>query len=252
MTLPLPHRPRRAPSTASSPTLALAGAFIVTLLALCALLPQNAYAQTTPRAIAIIGTERVGGALARLWARAGHDVLLAAPRPSTHFHLAADIGARTGTLTEAIEFGDVIVLATPYRALARISEEHGAQLAGRIVLDATHPQPHRDGELAVAARASGTAVVSARLLPDARLVRGFSSVPATRLLSEAHREAPRVGIPFATDDALAADTVGQLVRDAGFDAVHVGALAHARAFDPGTPLFGRALSAARIRHTLGQ
>jgi 8-hydroxy-5-deazaflavin:NADPH oxidoreductase len=44
---------------------------------------------------------------------------------------------------------------------------------------------------------------------------------------------------------------GRLVRDAGFDPVIVGALAEARRFDAGTPVFNTGMSGPEVRQTLG-
>ena len=69
--------------------------------------------------------------------------------------------------------------------------------------------------------------------------------------AEAHRAGERIAIPLAGDDAEALRTAERLVGDAGFEPVVVGSLARAKEFDPGTPVFGRALTAAELRRGLG-
>jgi predicted dinucleotide-binding enzyme len=105
--------------------------------------------------------------------------------------------------------------------------------------------------MALEARAKGTGFASPRLLPGARLVRAFNSVGSASLQSEAHRPGERIAIPLAADDPVALQTAARLVRDAGFEPVAVGPLARAKEFDPGTAVFGRALTAAELRRGLG-
>ena len=55
----------------------------------------------------------------------------------------------------------------------------------------------------------------------------------------------------AADDAAALQVAVRLVQDAGFEPVVVGGLARAKDFDAGTPIFGKAMTAAEVRRTLG-
>jgi len=52
-------------------------------------------------------------------------------------------------------------------------------------------------------------------------------------------------------DAAALRIAVRLVQDAGFEPVVVGGLARAKDFDYGTPIFGRPMTAAEVRRTLG-
>src|SRR5687768_4298432 len=80
--------------------LELAGAFAVAAVAGGA---RTAGAQTNPLRIGIIGTGRIGGALARHWTRAGHEVLMSSRHPDELRPLAKELGprARVGTPREA-------------------------------------------------------------------------------------------------------------------------------------------------------
>jgi len=203
--------------------------------------------------IGVIGSGRVGGTVGELWAKAGHEIMFSSLDLEFDKALAARLGAgvRAGTPREAAAFGEVLLISVPYAALPQIGRDLGSLLKDKIVLATCTPIPARDGDMAVAARAKGTGVASPEFLPGARLVRAFNSVGYTSLRSEAHRSGERVAIPLAADDATALRTAEQLVRDAGFEPVAVGPLARARDFDAGTPVFGRALTAAELRRELG-
>jgi predicted dinucleotide-binding enzyme len=230
--------------------LRVAAAAVAGSMALAAL----AAGETTGKLkIGVIGSGRVGGTLGELWVKSGHEVMFSSLDLEHDKALAARIGsgARAGTTREAAAFGEVLFFAVPYTALPPLGRDLGEYLKGKIVLDASNPVPARDGDMAVEAKAKGTGVASPQFLPGARLVRAFNCVGYTRMQSEAHRAGERVGIPLAADDAAALQVAQRLVRDAGFEPVVVGPLARAREFDHGTPIFGKALTAAEVRQALG-
>jgi hypothetical protein len=203
--------------------------------------------------IGIIWAGRIGGTLGQLWAKAGHEVLLSSRHPERLKDLAQRLGpkARAGTPREAAMFGKVVLVSVPYGALPQVGRDYAAELKGKVVLDTGNPYPTRDGEMANAARAKGTGVASAELLPGVRLVRAFNSLPHYELRSEAHRKGERVGVPLAGDNQQALEIAARLVEDAGFEPVVVGPLARAKEFDVGTAVYGRALTARELRRGLG-
>ena len=234
------QRARRAFLLAAAGALALAGGL------------RGATAAGRKWKIGIIGAGRIGGALGELWAQAGHEVFLSSRHPERLAELAASIGpaARTGLPREAAAFGEVVLIAVPYGALPQIGRDYASELHGKIVLETGNPQPVRDGDMANAARAEGTGTASARFLPGTRLVRAFSTVPHFHLKIRAQRNGERIAIPLAADDAEALAVAAQLVEDAGFEPVVVGALARAREFDIGSEVFARALTARELRQAL--
>jgi len=205
-----------------------------------------------PLAIGIIGSGRIGGTLGELWAKAGYPVMFSSLDLEHDKQLAASVGAgaQAGTPQQAAAFGQVLLISVPYSALPQIGRDLGASIKGKIVLDTSNPVQARDGDMAVGARAKGTGVASAEYLPGARLVRAFNSVGYSSLRSGAHRSGERIGIPLAADDAEALQVAVRLVEAAGFEPVVVGPLGKAKEFDVGTPVFGKALTAAELRKAL--
>jgi predicted dinucleotide-binding enzyme len=153
--------------------------------------------------------------------------------------LAADIGknARAGTPQEAAAFGEVLVFAVPYGALPELGKRLAGSIKGKVVIDACNPFPQRDGEIANRARERGAGLVSAELLPGARIVRAFNAVGAARMAA-AHEQPGRIGMPIAGDDKQAIDIASRLIREIGFEPVLVGGLAMGKYLMPGTPLAG--------------
>lgn len=219
-----------------------------------ALIGPAAYAQTPrPTRIGIIGAGNIGGTLAGFWVKAGHEVMLSSRHPENLKGLVEGLGpkARAGTPAEAIAFGDVVLVAVPYKAYPQLAQEHGEAWKGKIVIDAGNATQARDGEVYAEVLANGIAAVSAKYLAGARVVRAFNAANYKVFAKNAHREGGRMAIPIAGDDRQALDTVAALVRDAGFDPVAVGPLAKANGFAMGSPGFGLDLTAPELGARLG-
>jgi 8-hydroxy-5-deazaflavin:NADPH oxidoreductase len=200
--------------------------------------------------IGIIGSGKIGGTLGELWAKAGYDVMFSSLDLEHDKQLAAKTGGKAGTPAQAASYGEVLLVSVPYKALGQIGHDYESSIKGKVVLDTSNPIESRDGEMAVAAREKGTGVASAELLKGARIVRAFNSVGYARLQSEHHRDGDRIAIPLAADDKHALEVAIKLVKDAGFEPLVVGGLATAKTFDVGTPVFGKALTAAELRSAL--
>lgn len=191
--------------------------------------------------IGTIGSGRIGGTLGEIWLQAGHEVMFSSRHLDEDRALAARLGgkASAGTPQEAAAFGEVVLMAVPYRALPQVGRDLAAQLKDKPVIDACNPFVHRDGEIASWARKKGAGLASAELMPGALLVRAFNAISYARLPDIASRsEGERPGMPMAGNDEKAIAVVSRLVRDAGFEPVLVGDLAFGRHLVPGTPLAG--------------
>lgn len=203
--------------------------------------------------IGIIGTGQIGGTLAELWAKAGHELVISSRHPEQLRDLAERLGpkVRAGSPREAAAFGEAVLVSVPYGAFPQVGRDYARELKGKVVLDPGNPYPSRDGEMAYEARKKGTGVADAEFFPGVRLVRAFNSLPHWELKSEAHRAGEKAAIPLAADDDEALKIAQRLVRDAGFEPVVVGGLSRAREFDVGTAVYGRAHTARELREALG-
>src|SRR5258706_10597777 len=125
-------------------------AFLSVILA-AAVLP--AFAQSKPMKIGVIGSGRIGSTIGGLWVKAGHEVMFSDRDPEAVKRAIDGLGprARSGSVAEAVAFGDAILIAVPYLALPAIRDQVGDQLKGKVVVDPNNPVPSGDGDMAVGA-----------------------------------------------------------------------------------------------------
>jgi 8-hydroxy-5-deazaflavin:NADPH oxidoreductase len=224
--------------------LRLAGAALGLAATGLAIAPRPARAQTTPPLkIGIIGAGREGSALGTLLAKAGHPVMFSSRHPDDLKSLVAGIGpmAQAGTVEQAVDFGDVVAIIVPYTAMQQIGKDYATALAAKaLVLDVSNPIQARDGADIVkwVAEQGGAGLATAKVLPGAKLVRGFNAIGAGKLTADAHRPGDPVGVPIAGDDPKAIAIASALAKEIGFEPVLVGGLPMGKYLVPGTPLAG--------------
>jgi predicted dinucleotide-binding enzyme len=200
------------------------------------------FAQAGAMKIGFIGSGREGGALGTLFAKLGHPVMFSSRHPNELKPLVAAAGpnARAGTTSEAVAFGEIIVLAVPYTAVEQIGKDFGSKLAEKpLIIDVSNPTPRRDGEEFANQVASngGAGLVTAKLLTSTRVVRAFNAINFAQLDRLAHQQ-EKIGVPIAGNDPKAIDLANRLIREAGFEPVLIGDLAKGKYLVPGTAVGG--------------
>jgi predicted dinucleotide-binding enzyme len=203
--------------------------------------------------IGIIGSGNIGGTAARLFAKAGHDVAVSNSRgPESLKSLVASIGgkARAATVEEAVAFGDVVLLALPWRDRRELPP--AARFAGKIVIDATNPYTP-DGKIDDLGASSSSEEV-ARQLPGTRLVKAFNTIYFKHLASRGRADLPipeRHPIFLAGDDAEAKAAVSRLIEEIGFAPMDTGSLAvGGRRQQPGSEIYNQPMTAADAQKIL--
>ncbi|HEX2739281.1 MAG TPA: NADPH-dependent F420 reductase [Rubrobacter sp.] len=201
--------------------------------------------------IAVIGAGRIGANAARLFARAGHEVVISNSRsPETLSGIVEEIGNDTqaATVEEAADFGDVVLEAIPF---GRFEELPANRLEGKIVIDASNYYPHRDGEIDLDGLTSSEAV--ARHLSGARVVKAFNTMHYERLANEGRPGFPveqRQVIFVAGDDEEAKGIVSRLIEEIGFSPIDTGSLKESHRQEPGAPIHNNPMTPERARAML--
>ncbi len=165
--------------------------------------------------IGIIGDGNVGGALARGLKRVGHEVRA--------------VGKDPGAIREAASWAEIVLLAVPFGAIDDVVKVAGDAFAGKTVVDVTNALD-ANMSLAVGFTTSGAEELQKKL-PKARVVKAFNTVFAQHMDSGRLGDQPLTAF-VAADDATAKQTVLELARGIGFDAVDAGPLKSARQLEP--------------------
>lgn len=228
--------------------------FIAAVLLITATpLSANAQSEGGKIKIGIIGAGHIGSTIGGLWVKAGHPVLFSSRHPEELKSLVETVGplAKAGSVEDALDFGQVIFIAVPYKAIPELAQNYGAKFAGKIVIDPANAVARRDGEdLLAETKEKGIGVTTEAYLKGSHVVRAFNSMSYTNFTKEAHRSGDLMAIPMAGDDPHAVEVASQLVGDAGFDPVVV-PLQRAQEFAQGGPLYGQQLTAKELRDRFG-
>jgi hypothetical protein len=203
--------------------------------------------------IGIIGSGHIGGTLAKLWGRAGHQVALGNSRgPASLAPLVAEIGpqARAATVEEAVAFGEAVLVAIPYGKFETLPF---ARMSGKVVIDAMNYYPQRDGRIDFGGLTSSELV--ARHLPEGRLVKAFNTMYFETLATEGRPSAPpedRLVLFVAGDDPEAKGVVVRLIHELGFAPLDTGSLRDGgRRQEPGSPIYNHPMKLAEAREHFG-
>ncbi len=201
--------------------------------------------------VGIIGAGRIGATLARLLTRAGYEVAISNSRgPETLAPLIAELGpdVTAATPAEAVEFGDMIVLALPWRDLDKLPPAD--LFTGKIVIDATNPYT-ADGKVVDLEGHTSSAIVACQLL-TARVVKAFNTIYWETLAHGAKADPEeRLVILVASDYVRAKSVVSQLIEDIGFAPVDTGSLREGgRRQQPGSDLYNKPITIREARQLL--
>jgi predicted dinucleotide-binding enzyme len=173
---------------------------------------------------AIIGSGKIGTALARVFARNNIQVAIANSRgPETLASLAEQLGPSVvpESVTDA-SGADIIFLAVPFPAhkdVAKIFKSWN----GKIIVDTMNildlSQKEREG---LGGLLSSEAV--AKAFSGARVVKGFNHLPAEQLGTNPSIQGQRQAVFLSSNDADASAGVAALAARLGFAPVELGKL----------------------------
>jgi predicted dinucleotide-binding enzyme len=144
---------------------------------------------------------------------------------------AARIGAAgSGTLREAAEFGETVLLAVRIAGLADALEAAGAgegTLAGKTIVDCGNAVNTADFSLITFEGGTSSSEEAARLAPGAHVVKAFNQCQAAVWRTDPVFDGRTLAVPYAGDEAGKA-VARQLIRDVGADPLDAGDLAQTR------------------------
>jgi hypothetical protein len=192
--------------------------------------------------IGILGSGLMGAKLGTIFTRAGHNVIFSySHNPAKLQKLARDAGerARAGTVAEAAQGSDVLLLAVPWSRLVDVLGQAG-DLAGKVILTCSLPMHDDDSGLEIANTSSGAEEL-AKLVPRAGVVSAFGTLPSEVFFAafKNRRKKTRPTMVYCGDDKRAKKVAARLIRDTGFDPLDAGPLRIARYLEPFTLLIAQ-------------
>lgn len=203
--------------------------------------------------IGILGAGNIGATAARLFVAAGHEVAVSNSRGAESLReLVSELGPRAHAMTidDAARFGDVILLAVPWRTPEALP--HSELLRDKIVIDAMNPYRPDGGFYDLGGSTSSEKVLER--VPGARLVKAFNTIYYVHLASRGRKDLPvdeRHCIYVAGDDAEAKEIVARLIEEIGFAAIDTGSLREGgRLQQPDSPIYNKTYTAREARQFL--
>lgn len=138
--------------------------------------------------VAVVGTGSVAGVLGRAFATGGYDVAFGSRHPGSD-DVAGNTPARVLPVRDAVAQADAIILALPGNAVPELAAEHGAALAGKLVIDATNKI--RDP----------VANARAALPADVRYARAFNTLGVENMAQPVFGDGQRADMFFTSPEA---------------------------------------------------
>lgn len=188
--------------------------------------------------IGIIGAGFIGRAVARLAIAHGHEAMLSNSRhPRTLTSTMISVKCQIGTTADAAQFGDMVLLAVPFFAIADLNP---AILAGKIVMDACNYYPGRDEPVPDLDNGeTTTSEIVQRHFAGAKLVKAWNAILERDIDPDARPAgAPdRRALPIAGDDADAKAKVTALFDQFGYDVIDAGPLREGWRFERARPAY---------------
>jgi len=201
--------------------------------------------------IGIIGSGLIGASVAKLAIAAGHRPMISNSRgPESLAQLAHSLGCRAGTSEEAAAFGDMVLIAIPFKNRFQLPV---STLACRIVIDSSNYYPHRDGRIDELENGiTTTSELMQCILTQSRLVKCFNAILARDLSLHQlpHGVHGRRAIPAAADDVEALNVVADFVDTLGYDVVKLGSLRESWRFERARPGYCLRLDAFQMEQIL--
>ena len=185
--------------------------------------------------VGILGSGLMGGKLGTIFARAGHELVFSYARSKEKLKKlarGAHGNARAGTPSEAAQEADALLLAVHWSRIEDVLNQTG-DLSGKVIVTCSLPMNDNNTELVVAHTSSGAEEL-ARMIPKARVVSAFNTVPSEVLFGvfESRSSATKPGLVYCGDDSSSKGIAGELIRDVGFDPLDAGPLRIARYTEP--------------------
>jgi len=180
--------------------------------------------------IAILGVGRMGKAIGTRLSGLGKSVIFGARDPNREDVVAlvasCEGAASAASITQACEQAEVIIICTPYAAMADIVSDMGP-ISGKTIIDVTNAlSMSGDGLMTLCSGTSAGEEVQAAF-PDCHVVKAMNTI-GFHIIADPNTTSGPVSSLLAGNNAQAKQSVAELVNELGFETSDVGPIRQSR------------------------
>ncbi len=183
--------------------------------------------------IGIIGTGNVAKGLGKSLTHHGYHVMFGSRDPQKANALAGEMEhfAQGGTVANTIHYGEIVIIAVPYKAVEATLRNIDT-FRDKVIVDCTNPIIFGEmAELAIGHTTSAAEQI-AKMVPGAQVVKAFNTSFANHMENGPYFGPHDASMFYCGDDEEAKEAVCKLIEAVGFEPVDCGPLDSARMLEP--------------------
>jgi predicted dinucleotide-binding enzyme len=181
---------------------------------------------TNKSKVAIIGLGNIGKVVAANLVKGNRPVILASRKLEEAKLLAKELGtlATAVEIPTAIKEADIVIMSVWFASIKGLLVQYAAELQGKIIIDPSNPiAPDGNGgfKKIISADESAGQIIAGLVPKGAKLAKALGTLGAGSLASAA-RKKPEAVLFYATDDTTINGKIEELIKDSGFEPLHIG------------------------------
>jgi predicted dinucleotide-binding enzyme len=177
--------------------------------------------------IGVLGTGQMATVLGEQWVAQGHQVFVGGRDLDKAAALGARLGARAGSLREAAQFGDVLLMGVHWAGIGDTAGANADAARGKVLIDCGNPVEIEGFTLTTEPGDSLGELIQRRT--GARVVKAFNLCHAqVWAMRPPVFDGRPLTVPYCGDDPDGKEAVAQLIREIGAEPVDLGPLYHSR------------------------
>ncbi|MEM6342451.1 MAG: NADPH-dependent F420 reductase [Bacteroidota bacterium] len=183
--------------------------------------------------IGILGTGNVARGLGKSLTHHGYHVMFGSRDSQNAKALAGEMEhfAQGGTVANAIHYGEIVIVAVPYKAVEATFRNIDT-FRDKVIVDCTNPIIFGEmAELAIGHTTSAAEQI-AKMVPGAQVVKAFNTSFANHMENGPYFGPHDASMFYCGDDEEAKEAVCKLIEAVGFEPVDCGPLDSARMLEP--------------------
>lgn len=177
--------------------------------------------------VAIIGLGNIGKAVAENLNKSNRPFIVAGRDTAKTNEIAQQWQSATvKDIATAVKEADIILPAIYFQPLGEFIEKYASDLKGKTLIDPSNPIALAENggfKKIIGEKESAGEILSAKLPQGAKLVKAFGSLSVASLINAAYQQPERAVLFYADNDGQNAE-VEQLIKDSGFEPLHIGGL----------------------------